>query len=230
MNQAHAGVGSTAPYTTCVLLKAQIGVQKINAVAYRGTGPALNDLVGGQVDFMCDQVTNLTPQIRAGNIKAFANRHAPAPARSARPADHHRSRPARVPDQRLERDLRPEGPAAPIQARLVEALDLALKDDNTRNRLAELGTVIPDATQRTPAGLAAILPGAGPQLLDKPLRESAPSASKAVDLPDQGRGRFFRPRLFHARLGALRGARVASARRRVPASAWRSERCDMSRP
>ena len=40
-------------------------------VPYKGTGPAMNDLVGGQVDFMCDQTTNTVPQIKSGNVKAY---------------------------------------------------------------------------------------------------------------------------------------------------------------
>ena len=43
-----------------------------DAVPYKGTGPALNDLVAGQVDFMCDQIVNLVEQIKAGTIKAYA--------------------------------------------------------------------------------------------------------------------------------------------------------------
>ena len=41
-------------------------------IPYRGTGPAMNDLVGGQIDFMCDQTTNTTNQIKDGTIKAYA--------------------------------------------------------------------------------------------------------------------------------------------------------------
>jgi tripartite-type tricarboxylate transporter receptor subunit TctC len=57
VKQAHAGVGSVS-FTSCTLLSSQLGVKNIVA-AYRGTGPALNDLVGGQVDYMCDQIVNL---------------------------------------------------------------------------------------------------------------------------------------------------------------------------
>lgn len=170
VNQAHAGVGSTA-FTTCVLLKAQIGVPKLNAVAYRGTGPALNDLVGGQVDFMCDQVTNLTPQINAGNIKAFA---VATPQRLSVLPNLPTTIEAGLPEYQISgwnAIFGPKNLPKDIQDRLVDALDKALKDDNTRNRLAELGTVIPDATQRTPAGLAAIL-DRDLKLLDRPLRES----------------------------------------------------------
>jgi tripartite-type tricarboxylate transporter receptor subunit TctC len=70
VRQAHAGVGSVS-FTTCTLLTAQLGVKNIVA-AYRGTGPALNDLVGGQVDYMCDQIVNLVEQINGGAIKAYA--------------------------------------------------------------------------------------------------------------------------------------------------------------
>jgi tripartite-type tricarboxylate transporter receptor subunit TctC len=70
VRQAHAGVGSVS-FTTCTLLTAQLGVKNIVA-AYRGTGPALNDLVGGQVDYMCDQIVNLVEQINGDAIKAYA--------------------------------------------------------------------------------------------------------------------------------------------------------------
>ena len=44
----------------------------LTTVPYKGTGPAMNDLLGGQVDFMCDQTTNTTSQIKAGKIKVYA--------------------------------------------------------------------------------------------------------------------------------------------------------------
>ena len=44
----------------------------LTTVPYKGTGPAMNDLLGGQVDFMCDQTTNTTGQIKAGKIKVTA--------------------------------------------------------------------------------------------------------------------------------------------------------------
>ncbi len=170
VNQAHAGVGSTA-FTTCVLLKAQMGVPKLNAVAYRGTGPALNDLVGGQVDFMCDQVTNLTPQIIAGNIKAMG---IATPARIAVLPNVPTTAEGGLPDYQISgwnAIFGPKGLPADIQAKLVDALDKALEDPTTNKRLADLGTVIPNKTERAPAGLAAIL-ARDLALLDKPLRET----------------------------------------------------------
>ena len=71
VSQAHAGVGSVS-FTTCTLLTSQLGVKHHRVVAYRGTGPALNDLVGGQVDYMCDQIVNLVEQVKGGAIKAYA--------------------------------------------------------------------------------------------------------------------------------------------------------------
>ena len=71
ISQAHAGVGSVS-FTTCMLLTSQLGVKHHRVVAYRGTGPALNDMVGGQVDYMCDQIVNVIEQVRGGAIKAYA--------------------------------------------------------------------------------------------------------------------------------------------------------------
>ena len=170
VNQAHAGVGSTA-FTTCVLLKAQIGVPKINAVAYRGTGPALNDLVAGQVDFMCDQITNLTPQIIAGNIKAFGiatKERSPVLPNVPTTAE------GGLPEYQISgwnAIFAPKGLPKDIQDKLVDALDKALDDPNTRQRLLELGTVIPDKVERSPAGLAATLKR-DIALLSKPLKDS----------------------------------------------------------
>ncbi|WP_342358497.1 tripartite tricarboxylate transporter substrate-binding protein [Terrarubrum flagellatum] len=67
---AHAGVGSGSHLCGLVLMQA-LGF-KSDFVAYRGTGPALNDVVAGQVDVLCDQTTNTFPQIAAKTIKAFA--------------------------------------------------------------------------------------------------------------------------------------------------------------
>jgi tripartite-type tricarboxylate transporter receptor subunit TctC len=65
-----AGVGSNS-YVCATVLQQQIGV-KLAMVPYRGTGPAMNDLVGGQIDVLCDQATTAVPQIQAGTVKAYA--------------------------------------------------------------------------------------------------------------------------------------------------------------
>src|SRR4051812_1000525 len=66
---AHAGIGS-ASYLCGLLFMTSIDTQ-FTQVPYKGTGPAMNDLVGGQVDFMCDQTTNTVPQIKSGNVKVY---------------------------------------------------------------------------------------------------------------------------------------------------------------
>ncbi len=70
LNKAHAGVGSVS-FTTCLMFNSILGV-KPTTIPYQGTGPAMNALVAGQVDYMCDQIVNAVPQIRGGTIKAYA--------------------------------------------------------------------------------------------------------------------------------------------------------------
>jgi tripartite-type tricarboxylate transporter receptor subunit TctC len=70
LNEAHAGVGSVS-FTTCLLLNSILKV-KPTTIPYQGTGPAMNALVGGQVDYMCDQIVNAVPQIKGGTIKTYA--------------------------------------------------------------------------------------------------------------------------------------------------------------
>ena len=70
VKQAHGGVGSSS-HMACVLFSSSAGV-KPTLVAYRGTGPAMNDLVGGHVDFFCEQAVSVTGQITSGAIKAYA--------------------------------------------------------------------------------------------------------------------------------------------------------------
>jgi tripartite-type tricarboxylate transporter receptor subunit TctC len=66
---ANAGVGS-ASHLCGMLFMTAIGTD-LTTVPYKGTGPAMNDLLGGQVDFMCDQTTNTTSQIKSGKVKAY---------------------------------------------------------------------------------------------------------------------------------------------------------------
>ena len=65
-----AGVGSNS-YVCATVLQQLIGV-KLAMVPYRGTGPAMNDLVAGQIDVLCDQATTAVPQIQGGTVKAYA--------------------------------------------------------------------------------------------------------------------------------------------------------------
>ena len=130
--------------------------EKLTEVPYEGTGPALTDLVGGQVDFMCDQTTNTTGQIQAGEIKAYA---VTTPERVESLPDlptteeaglegmevsvwHGLYVPAEVPDE--------------IVQKLSDALQVALADQNVIDQLAELGSARPPRRtrrrRRTPSG------------------------------------------------------------------------------
>ena len=70
VNAAHAGVGSVS-HVSCELLNSILGIKPVG-VPFNGTGPAMNALVAGQVDYMCDQIVNAVPQVNAGTIKAYA--------------------------------------------------------------------------------------------------------------------------------------------------------------
>jgi tripartite-type tricarboxylate transporter receptor subunit TctC len=149
VRQAHAGVGSVS-FTTCTLLTAQLRVKNIVA-AYRGTGPALNDLVGGQVDYMCDQIVNLVEQINGDAIKAYAIATAErSPALPNVPTTIE----AGLPDYQVSAWnalFAPKGTPKEIMANtLVKALD----DEAPRKRLLELGSIIPDQAGRSPEALA----------------------------------------------------------------------------
>ncbi len=155
-NEAHAGLGSVS-WTTCTLFKGQLGVPKLNAVAYRGTGPALNDLVSGQVDFMCDQIVSVAEQVKAGNIRAYAVASA---ERSPALPDVPTTKEAGLPDYQIEAwngIAAPKGTPKEAVDKLVDALNKALNDETTKKRLLELGAVIPTAEERTPAGFAAVI-------------------------------------------------------------------------
>lgn len=143
---AHAGIGSNA--FLCGLLLEQALGTRFTEVAYRGTGPAMNDLVAGQVDALCDQSTNAVPQIEAGTVKGFA-------VTSARRLDAIRNLPT-LQEAGLDKFefviwhglYAGRGtPAATVTA-LNKALRIALADPTIRQRFQAVGTeVFPDAEQ-----------------------------------------------------------------------------------
>jgi tripartite-type tricarboxylate transporter receptor subunit TctC len=151
VKQAHAGVGSVS-FTTCTLLTSQLGVKNIVA-AYRGTGPALNDLIGGQVDYMCDQIVNLVEQVKGGSIKAYA---IAIPERSPALPDVPTTKEAGLPEYQVSAWnalFAPKGVPKDVAAKLSDTLVKALDDEATRKRLLELGSVIPGKAGRSPQAL-----------------------------------------------------------------------------
>jgi tripartite-type tricarboxylate transporter receptor subunit TctC len=150
-NQAHAGVGSVS-HTTGVLFDSVLGV-KPTLVAYRGTGPALNDLMSGQVDFMTDQIVNVAPQVSGGNIKAYA---IATPERSPALPNVPTTKEAGLSNYEVSAwnaVFGPKGLPQDVRTKLVDALEKALTDEGTRKRLLDLGGVIPDKAGRGPDAL-----------------------------------------------------------------------------
>jgi tripartite-type tricarboxylate transporter receptor subunit TctC len=151
LNEANAGVGSVS-HTTCTLFQSITGT-KFTRVPYRGTGPALNDLVAGQVDFGCDQIVNLVPQIQAGTIKAIA---IATKERSPSLPNVPTTKEGGLPEYEVSAwnaVFAPKGTPPDITAKLVDALDKSLSDETTRKRLLELGGIIPEGADRGPQAL-----------------------------------------------------------------------------
>jgi len=125
----------------------------VTTVPYKVTGPAMNDLLGGQVDFMCDQTTNTTGQIRAGKIKAYAvTTLTPVASLPSLPtADK-----AGLPGFNIavwHALYGPKGLPKPVADKLQAALQHAVKDPMVKQKLADLGTEPVAANRATPAAL-----------------------------------------------------------------------------
>jgi tripartite-type tricarboxylate transporter receptor subunit TctC len=157
LNEAHAGTGSVS-FTTCTLLNSMLGA-KPTRVAYRGTGPALNDLVAGQVDYMCDQIVNLVPQIQAGTIKAYA---VALPERSPALPDVPTTKEGGLPDYQVSAwnaIFAPKKTPKDVVQKLNGALLKALADEGTRKRLLDLGADLSNKEATTPDGLRKLVQG-----------------------------------------------------------------------
>jgi tripartite-type tricarboxylate transporter receptor subunit TctC len=155
VNAAHAGIGSVS-HVSCQLLNSILDI-KPTGVPFNGTGPAMNALVGGQVDYMCDQIVNAVPQINGGTIKAYA---VATPARNPSLSDVPTTVEAGLPAfqaQAWNAIFAPKGTPAPVIAKLNAAAAKALDDENVRKRLLDLGSVIPAAAERTPEALASLV-------------------------------------------------------------------------
>jgi tripartite-type tricarboxylate transporter receptor subunit TctC len=155
VNAAHAGVGSVS-HVSCQLLNSILDI-KPTGVPFNGTGPAMNALVGGQVDYMCDQIVNAVPQINGGTIKAYAVATAERnPSLPDVPTTGEAGLPA-FQAQAWNAIFAPKGTTAPVIAKLNAAAVKALEDEGVRKRLLDLGSVIPAPAERTPEALAALV-------------------------------------------------------------------------
>ena len=144
VNLAHAGLGAVSHLCGMVFRQA-IGVE-LQTVPYQGTAPALNALLGGQVDLLCDQTTQTIPHIKANSVKLYG---VTAPGRiNALPQ-------APTLDEQGLKGFQvvvwhgiyvPKGTPAPVVEKLQTAVRSALKDPAFRQRMTDLGAeIVPDA-------------------------------------------------------------------------------------
>jgi len=152
---ANAGIGA-ASHLCGMLFMSAIQTDFLT-VPYKGTAPAMNDLLGGQVDFMCDQTTNTTAQIKGGKVKVYGVTS--------------KTRVASLPDIRTldEQGLKgfevgiwhglygPKGMPKPVLDKLVAALQDTVKDADVKKRFADLGATTMPPEKATPAALQAHL-------------------------------------------------------------------------
>ena len=155
LNNAHAGVGSVS-FTTCLLLNSIMGVKPVT-VPFNGTGPSMNALVGGQVDYMCDQIVNAVPQVKGGTIKAYAIATAERnPSLPDVPTTKEAGLPA-FEASAWNAFFAPKGTPKAAIDKINDALAKALDDESVRKRLLDLGSDIPGADRRGPAALGALV-------------------------------------------------------------------------
>jgi tripartite-type tricarboxylate transporter receptor subunit TctC len=155
VSYANAGIGA-ASHLCGMLFMSAIQTDFLT-VPYKGTAPAMNDLLGGQVDFMCDQTTSTTSQIKSGKVKVYGITSA--------------QRVSSLPDVPTlqEQGLKgadvgiwhglyaPKGTPKPVIDKLVASLQAALKEPEVQKRFADLGAVTYGPERQTPAALEAHL-------------------------------------------------------------------------
>jgi tripartite-type tricarboxylate transporter receptor subunit TctC len=152
---AHAGVGSASHL--CALMLMNTLKVKLNEIPYKGTGPALNDLMGGQVDLMCDQTSGTVPAVKSGKIKAYA---AAGPSRLASLPEVPAISEAGVEgfDINISFGLyAPKGTPKPALDQLSAALQKTVTDPDVRKRLESMGMAAVPVDRARPEALRAHL-------------------------------------------------------------------------
>jgi tripartite-type tricarboxylate transporter receptor subunit TctC len=152
VKQAHGGIGASS-HMACLLFTSEIGAQP-TLVAYRGSVLGMNDMIGGHVDFLCEQSVSVSKQVAAGTVKAYGvsaeERLAALPAVPT----------AKEAGIRYQMSIwagifAPRGTPQPIVAKLADALDKALDDASVRTRIGDLGGSIPKKQERSPGAFDA---------------------------------------------------------------------------
>jgi tripartite-type tricarboxylate transporter receptor subunit TctC len=150
VSYGHAGVGSIS-HVAGLVFNAQFGLTP-NLIPYRGTGPVLQDMVAGNIDYTVDQSLNVIPQIKAGTIKAYA---VAAPERLSSIPDVPTTKEAGVDFifSAWNAFVAPKDTPKDIVEKLVAALNVALDEPSVKARYVELGSSAPQGADRGPAGL-----------------------------------------------------------------------------
>jgi tripartite-type tricarboxylate transporter receptor subunit TctC len=152
MNYASAGNGS-AVHLGCVMFNMAIGVTTTH-VPYRGSGPAMNDLISGQVDYFCDTVSGGVPQIQSNTVKGLAYfGKTRSPALPDLPTAQEQGL-AGFEAYTWNAIFAPKGTPEAIVKRLNEAAIAAMEDEGVKTRLGQLGAQIVPPERRTPGHLA----------------------------------------------------------------------------
>lgn len=151
INVAHAGLGAVS-HLCSLLFRQAVGLD-LQTVPYQGTGPALNALLGGQVDLLCDQTTSTTPHIKAGTVKMFG----------VTTLQRIKSMPeAPTLDEQGLKGFQmvvwhgiyaPKGTPQPVLQKVNAAVRAALKDPAFQQRMKDLGADILPESKQTPEGL-----------------------------------------------------------------------------
>jgi tripartite-type tricarboxylate transporter receptor subunit TctC len=151
LSNGHGGVGATS-HVSCLLFTALVGARS-PMVAYRGSGPALNDLITGQYDFLCDQIPHTIGHVEAGSVRILAvaqNERAsvlpnvPTTVEAGLP---------KFQASGWNAMFAPKGTPKAMVDKLADAASKALDDPTTRKRLEDIGAIVPPKERRGPQAL-----------------------------------------------------------------------------
>lgn len=151
VNIAHAGLGAVS-HLCSVLVRQAIGVDA-TTIPFSGTAPAMNALLGGQVDLLCDQTTSTTPQIKAGSVKLYG---VTTSTRIKTMPETPTLSEQGLPGFQMvvwHGIYAPKGTPKNATEKFGHALSVALKDPSVVSKLTELGAIIVSEEKQTPAGL-----------------------------------------------------------------------------
>lgn len=148
---ANAGIGSASHL--CGLMFMSTIEAQLTPVPYKGTAPAMTDLMGGQVDLLCDQTTNTTEQIKSNRVVAYA---VTTPERVPSLPDLPTTTESGLPALQVgvwHALYAPAGTPKPVVDKLVAAAQAALKDEALLKRFSDLGAIVYPVADQTPEGV-----------------------------------------------------------------------------